>query len=47
MVAAFQVARVADGGGADLGFSTSTDGGKAWTFFWTGPHYAFCNGGPA
>ncbi len=32
MVAAFQVARVADGGGADLGFSTSTDGGKTWTF---------------
>lgn len=31
MVAAFQVARVADGGGADLGFSTSTDGGKTWT----------------
>ena len=28
MVAAFQVARVADGGGADVGFSTSTDGGK-------------------
>ena len=32
MVAAFQVARVAGGGGADLGFSTSTDGGKTWTF---------------
>jgi len=32
MVAAFQVARVEDGGGADLGFSTSTDGGKTWTF---------------
>jgi Cytochrome P450 len=32
MVAAFQVARVADGGGADLGFSTSTDSGKTWTF---------------
>src|SRR5580692_10379027 len=32
MVAAFQVARVANGGGADLGFSTSTDGGKTWTF---------------
>jgi hypothetical protein len=31
MVAAFQVARVADGGGADLGFSTSTDSGKTWT----------------
>jgi hypothetical protein len=31
MVAAFQVARVANGGGADLGFSTSTDGGKTWT----------------
>src|SRR5580704_1873943 len=27
MVAAFQVARVADGGGADLGFATSTNGG--------------------
>src|SRR5271165_34748 len=32
MVAAFQVARVANGGGADLGFSTSTDGGKTWTY---------------
>jgi hypothetical protein len=32
MVAAFQVARIADGGGADLGFSTSTDGGKTWTY---------------
>ena len=31
MVAAFQVARVHDGGGADLGFATSTDGGKTWT----------------
>jgi hypothetical protein len=31
MVAAFQVARVEDGGGADLGFATSTDGGKTWT----------------
>jgi hypothetical protein len=32
IVAAFQVARVANGGGADLGFSTSTNGGKTWTF---------------
>lgn len=32
MVAAYQVARVANGGGADLGFSTSTNGGKTWTF---------------
>jgi hypothetical protein len=32
MVAAFQVARISGGGGADLGFSTSTDGGKTWTF---------------
>jgi len=32
MVAAFQVARVANGGGADLGFSTSTDSGKTWTY---------------
>ncbi len=31
MVAAFQVARIHDGGGADLGFSTTTDGGKTWT----------------
>jgi len=31
MVAAFQVARVSGGGGADLGFSTSTDSGKTWT----------------
>jgi hypothetical protein len=32
MVAAFQVARVFDGGGADLGFATTTDSGKTWTF---------------
>jgi hypothetical protein len=32
MVAAYQVARVDNGGGADLGFSTSTDGGKTWTY---------------
>jgi len=32
MVAAFQVARVADGGGADLGFATSTDSGTTWTY---------------
>jgi hypothetical protein len=32
MVAAFQVARVEDGGGADLGFATSTDSGKTWTY---------------
>jgi len=32
MVAAFQVARVADGGGADIGFATSTDGGTTWTY---------------
>src|ERR1700736_2250585 len=32
MVAAFRVARIAPGGGADLGFSTSTDGGKTWAF---------------
>ena len=31
MVSAFQVGRVFDGGGADIGFSTSTDGGKTWT----------------
>lgn len=31
IVSAFQVARIADGGGADVGFSTSTDGGKTWT----------------
>jgi hypothetical protein len=31
IVSAFQVARVADGGGADVGFATSTDGGKTWT----------------
>ncbi len=31
MVAAFQVARISGGGGADLGFATSTDGGKTWT----------------
>src|SRR5580693_8734073 len=32
MVASFQVARISPGGGADLGFSTSTNGGKTWTF---------------
>ncbi|HEX8814730.1 MAG TPA: sialidase family protein [Terriglobales bacterium] len=31
MMAAFQVARIFGGGGADLGFSISTDGGKTWT----------------
>jgi len=31
IVSAFQVARISDGGGADVGFSTSTDGGKTWT----------------
>ena len=31
IVSGFQVARVPDGGGADVGFATSTDGGKTWT----------------
>ncbi|MEO8727081.1 MAG: sialidase family protein [Acidobacteriaceae bacterium] len=31
VVAAFQVARVFDGGGADIGFATSTNGGLSWT----------------
>jgi hypothetical protein len=31
IVAAFQVARVHDGGGADIGFATSKDGGTTWT----------------
>jgi hypothetical protein len=31
IVSAFQVARIANGGGADVGFATSTDGGKTWT----------------
>ena len=31
MVAAFQVARISGGGGADIGFATTTDGGKTWT----------------
>jgi len=31
IVSAFQVARVHDGGGADVGFATSTDGGATWT----------------
>src|SRR3954463_2347252 len=30
-VAAFQVARIHDGGGADIGFATTTDGGAHWT----------------
>ena len=31
IVSGFQVARIADGGGADVGFATSTDAGKTWT----------------
>lgn len=31
IVSTFQVARVPDGGGADVGFATSTDAGKTWT----------------
>jgi hypothetical protein len=31
IVAAFQVARIYSGGGADIGFSTSKDGGLTWT----------------
>ena len=31
MVSAFQVARISSGGGADIGFATSTDGGVTWT----------------
>lgn len=31
IVSAFQVARVFDGGGADIGFATSTNGGVTWT----------------
>ena len=31
IVSTFQVARVPDGGGADVVFATSTDGGKTWT----------------
>src|SRR5580693_6152892 len=31
IVAAFQVARISGGGGADIGFSTTIDGGKTWT----------------
>src|SRR5208337_1272417 len=31
IVAAFQVARVSSGGGMDIGFATSTNGGIAWT----------------
>lgn len=31
IVSAFQVARIVEGGGADIGFATSTDGGKTWT----------------
>jgi hypothetical protein len=31
LVSAFQVGRVVNGGGADIGFSTSTDGGTTWT----------------
>src|SRR5262245_56723565 len=31
IVTAFQVARIFGGGGADIGFATSTDGGAHWT----------------
>ena len=31
IVSTFQVARVYAHGGADIGFATSTDGGKTWT----------------
>jgi hypothetical protein len=31
IVATFQVGRVYDGGASDIGFSTSTNGGKSWT----------------
>jgi hypothetical protein len=31
IVSAFQVARISSGGGADIGFATSTDGGVTWT----------------
>ncbi len=31
IVTAFQVARIYGGGGADIGFATSTDGGQTWT----------------
>jgi hypothetical protein len=31
IVTAFQVARIFGGGGADIGFATSTDGGATWT----------------
>src|SRR5204863_7737789 len=31
IVSAFQVGRIFSGGGADIGFSTSIDGGTTWT----------------
>jgi len=31
IVSAFQVGRIYSGGGADIGFATSTDGGRTWT----------------
>ncbi len=31
IVSGFQVARISGGGGADVGFATSTDGGNTWT----------------
>src|ERR1700674_5582467 len=31
IVSSFQVARIHDGGGADIGFATSTNGGVTWT----------------
>src|SRR5215469_15928204 len=31
MVTAFQVGRITNGGGADIGFATSSNGGATWT----------------
>lgn len=31
IVSAFQVGRIHDGGGADIGFATSSDGGTSWS----------------
>jgi len=32
IVSGFQVARIEDGGGADVGWATSTNGGQTWTY---------------
>jgi hypothetical protein len=45
IVSAFQVGRIHDGGGADIGFATSTDGGTTWSSGFLPGITIFQNGG--